>query len=422
MKHHCQQFAHAPMTRRAMLSQCAVGFGGLALAGLMGTPAFGRTVQPSKTAMMGRHLPAKAKSCIFLYMDGGPSHVDTFDYKPALAEHNGKNPYDVMGRVEPTQFDDIGSVLQSPWEFNQYGESGAWVSDLFPHVAECVDDIAFIKSMTSKFPEHTSANYFLHTGHGLQGRPSMGSWMNYGLGSENENLPGFIVLNGGLIPPGGLDNFNSGFLPAAHQGSVFKAGEHLVANIARREQSDAAQRSKLDLVQSLDQALIQQVGGADALESAVANYETAYRMQTAVPRTQRHHRRIGRNQIPLRARPRQRRHAHVWPQLLARAPLSRAGRALCRAHLPRRRGRPMGPARQPARWPRQERAQCRPTDRSPAQRLETPRHVGRHARRMGRRVWAHPPLRRAETAGTTTRLALRCGWRAAASRAARASA
>ena len=292
MKHHCRQFAKTPMTRRAMLSQVATGFGGLALAGLMGTPAFGRTPAPGgKTpqgipgqgVLRGTHFPPKAKSVIFLYMDGGPSHVDTFDYKPALREHNGKSPYDVLERVEPTQFDDIGTVLQSPWGFKQYGESGAWVSDLFPHIAECVDDIAFIKSMTSNFSIHTAANYFLHTGHGIQGRPSMGAWCDYGLGSENENLPGFIVLNGGLIPPGGLDNFNSGFLPASHQGSVFKAGDQLVANIGRREGTDAAQRSKLDLVQSLDQALLQEVGGADALESAVQNYETAYRMQTAVP-------------------------------------------------------------------------------------------------------------------------------------------
>lgn len=292
MKHHCQQFAKTPMTRRAMLSQVATGFGGLALAGLMGTPAFGRTPAPGgkspqgipgRGVLRGTHFPPKAKSVIFLYMDGGPSHVDTFDYKPALKEHNGKSPYDVLERVEPTQFDDIGTVLQSPWGFKQHGESGAWVSDLFPHVAECVDDIAFIKSMTSDFSIHTAANYFLHTGHGLQGRPSMGAWCDYGLGSENENLPGFIVLNGGLIPPGGLDNFNSGFLPARHQGSVFKAGNELVANIHPREGTGEAQRQKLDLVQSLDQALIQEVGGADALESAVANYETAYRMQTAVP-------------------------------------------------------------------------------------------------------------------------------------------
>ena len=123
--------------------------------------------------------------------------------------------------------------MASPWKFQQHGDSGLWVSDLFPNVAECVDDLAVIRSMVSKFPEHTSANYFLHTGSGFQGRPSMGAWVSYGLGSDNKNLPGFIVLNGGLIPPGGLDNFNSGFLPAAYQGSVFRPGDPPVANIER---------------------------------------------------------------------------------------------------------------------------------------------------------------------------------------------
>lgn len=281
MGHHCKNFIQRPMSRRQMLSTCASGFGTVALAGLMGDRAFGQALTQASPGALAP--TAKAKNVIFLYMDGGPSQVDTFDYKPDLIKHNGKNPYDVMGRVEPTQFDNIGTVMQSPWSFKQHGDSGAWVSDLFPHVAQCVDDIAFVKSMTSKFPEHTAANYFLHTGHGLQGRPSMGAWFGYGLGSDNQNLPGFVVLNGGLIPPGGLDNFNAGFLPATYQGSIFQAGPQPVANINPREMSPTAQRDKLDLIASLDQALIEQVGGADALESAVANYETAYAMQTAVP-------------------------------------------------------------------------------------------------------------------------------------------
>jgi hypothetical protein len=133
--------------------------------------------------------------------------------------------------------------------------------------------------MVSKFPEHTSANYFLHTGSGLQGRPSMGAWTSYGLGSENQNLPGFIVLNGGLIPPGGLDNFNSGFLPAAYQGSVFRPGENPVANIKRLEKTEEQQRSKFDLVNSIDTAS----PSSPETEAAIANHEIAYRMQSAVP-------------------------------------------------------------------------------------------------------------------------------------------
>ena len=284
MGHHCNNYMKPPMTRRDLLVRCAAGFGGVALAGLMSDKSFGSSLGYNKSPLAPKapHFPAKAKSVIFLYMDGGPSQVDTFDYKPDLAKFNGQNPHKAIGKLEPTQFDKIGKVMQSPWKFKRHGQSGAWVSELFPYVAEVVDDLAFVKSMTSKFPEHTTANYFLHTGHGIQGRPSMGAWMGYGLGSENDSLPGFVVLNGGLIPPGGLDNFNSGFLPASYQGSVMSPSNMPLANVEPRETQDD-QRAKLDLVGSLDQAMIKAVGGDDALESAVSNYETAYRMQRAVP-------------------------------------------------------------------------------------------------------------------------------------------
>jgi hypothetical protein len=199
-----------------------------------------------------------------------------------LEKHHGKNPRSVF-KVEPTQFDNVGKVMASPWKFRRHGQSGLWVSELFPHVAPCIDDLCVVRSMVSLFPEHTSANYFLHTGSGIQGRPSMGAWFSYGLGSMNKDLPGFIVLNGGLIPPGGLDNFNSGFLPAAYQGSVFKASNPPVANIRPLETSDERQRGKLALLRKLDQAVQERTGRSDEIESAIANYETAYRMQTAVP-------------------------------------------------------------------------------------------------------------------------------------------
>jgi hypothetical protein len=143
--------------------------------------------------------------------------------------------------------------------------------------------MAVIRSMTSKFSEHTFANYFLHTGHALQGRPSMGAWVNYGLGSECDNLPGFVVLNGGLIPPGGLDNFGSGYLPASHQGSVFAAGDPPVANIRRTESREQLQQNKLALMKQLDAVFLEQTGASNEIESAIANYELAYRMQAAVP-------------------------------------------------------------------------------------------------------------------------------------------
>jgi hypothetical protein len=261
------------LSRREWLMRSANGFGAVALASLLAEQSRADGVLPKL------HHPAKAKAVIFLYMDGGPSQVDTFDPKPLLEKYHGQDPHKVLAKVEPTQFANVGKVMACPWKFKQYGESGTWVSDLFPHVAGCVDDLAFVHSLTSKFSEHTSANYFLHTGSGLQGRPSWGAWTGYGLGTGNKDLPTFVVLNGGLIPPGGLDNFNSGFLPAAFQGSVFKAGKTPVANVTPSEGSDR-QRAKLALMKKLD-AL-----AADrdvAVESAIANYETAYRMQTAVP-------------------------------------------------------------------------------------------------------------------------------------------
>jgi hypothetical protein len=216
-------------------------------------------------------------------MDGGPSQVDTFDYKPLLERFNGQDPHKAMGKLEPTQFANVGKVMRSPWAFRRYGQSGAWVSDLFPHVAKVVDELAFVRSMTSDFSEHTNANFFLHTGSGLQGRPSMGAWATYGLGSECQDLPGFVVLNGGLIPPGGLDNFNSGFLPATFQGSVFKPGMPGVANAQPTEATPQLQQRKLALMRQLDAGVVEQTGKLDSLESAIANYELAYRMQSAVP-------------------------------------------------------------------------------------------------------------------------------------------
>jgi Protein of unknown function (DUF1501) len=265
-----------------MLQRCANGFGAVALSVLLAEEGTASDPGSPEGRKPVQHHPAKARSVIFLYMDGGPSQVDSFDPKPLLARYDGRDPHAVF-KVEPTQFNNVGKILASPWKFEQRGASGLWVSSLFPNLASCADDLAVIRSVVSKFPEHTSANYFLHTGSGIQGRPSMGAWASYGLGSLNKDLPGFIVLNGGLIPPGGLDNFNSGFLPAAYQGSVFRAGDPPVANIVRQEPTDARQRAKLALMNQLDAAFRERQGHSDAIESAIANYETAYRMQTAVP-------------------------------------------------------------------------------------------------------------------------------------------
>lgn len=281
----CQHLQARPTSRREMLSQCANGFGALALAALKCDPAFsGETTRNPELGFAGHgpHHEVRAKHVVFLYMDGGPSQVDTFDPKPMLDKYDGKDPGQLFN-VEPTQFNNNGTLLASPWKFKEHGESGIPVSDLFPHIATCVDEMAVLRSMTSNFPEHTFANYFLHTGSGLQGRPSMGAWVNYGLGSECRDLPGFIAINGGLIPPGGLDCFGSGFLPASYQGSVFKPSGSGVANIERTEPTLARQRGKLDLINQLDSFASENFGRHDAIESAIRNYELASAMQLAVP-------------------------------------------------------------------------------------------------------------------------------------------
>lgn len=265
-------------SRRDMLLRCASGFGAMAASALMAEEQKSRAA----TATSGLHFAAKAKAVIYLYMDGGPSQVDTFDPKPMLDRFNGKNPRELF-KVDPTQFNSIGNVLASPWKFKNCGQSGLPVSELFPYVARQADKLCVVRSMISKFPEHTSANYFIHTGSGLQGRPSWGAWASYGLGSLNKDLPGFIVLNGGLIPPGGLDNFNSGFLPSAYQGSIFKAGAQAVANLNPVEKRTGQQRAVLDLAARLDKQAMARDGAADALDAAIANQETAFRMQASVP-------------------------------------------------------------------------------------------------------------------------------------------
>ena len=283
---HCGRFSEAPLTRREMLRRTAGGFGAVALAALACERSFAESaIAPASqlgtaAGLKAMRFPAKARNIIFLYMDGGPSQVDTFDPKPLLQKENGR-PFKM--KMEPTQFNNNGNTLGSPWKFRNCGKSGTPVSDLFPNVARCVDDLAIIRSMVSEFSTHTNANYFLHSGNGQQGRPSMGSWATYGLGSECDNLPGFIVLNGGLIPVGGLDNFSNGFLPATYQASIFQPSAEPLANIRPSEPRPALQANKLALLRKLDRQVLDRMGHVDPLESAIANYELAFRMQTSVP-------------------------------------------------------------------------------------------------------------------------------------------
>ena len=274
------------MNRREMLTMARNGFGSLALYSMFSEMLSAQNPMPKVPQLTSlESLPnytGKAKSIIFLYMDGGVSQVDSFDPKPRLAKENGESPYKKF-KVEPTQFNSIGKIMKSPWDFKQYGESGMWFSDLFPHIATCADDIAMIRSMYSEFPEHTNANYYLHTGSGIQGRPSMGAWVTYGLGNENQNLPGYVVLNGGLTPPGGLDNFKNGFLPGTFQASVFRPTDVPLANIKPQEANKELQNDKMKFLKQMDKSLLKRIGDVDQIESTISNYELAYRMQSSVP-------------------------------------------------------------------------------------------------------------------------------------------
>jgi hypothetical protein len=213
-------------------------------------------------------------------MDGGPSQIDTFDPKSRLDKENGQA---IPFETPTTVFNISNRILASPYRFKRYGECGAEVSELFPHLATCVDDMAIVRSMVADHSEHTAANYFMHSGSGLQGRPSLGAWMTYGLGSECDNLPGFIVLESGLIPPGGIDLFGSGFLPATFQGTLFRKGKQPIADVEPHERSPRLQEGKLALLRKLNQGVLDRFGAVDELEATISNYELAFRMQSEVP-------------------------------------------------------------------------------------------------------------------------------------------
>ena len=265
-----------PLTRRHFMDRGALGFGSLALAGVLQKERASATPwEPRPT-----HFSPKARSVIFFYMDGGVSQVDSFDPKPLLAKENGQRP---KFTVDATVFNNNGNILKSPWEFKQYGESGIPVSGLFPHIAAHADELAVIRSMTAFSPNHPNANYALHSGHVLSGRPSMGAWASYGLGTEAEDLPSYVVLHGGQVPSGGMQMFGSGFLPATHQPSTFATGKPVLSNIIPREKELSYQRKKLQLLGEIDGSLAQEYEHVEAIQSAILNYEMAARMQLAVP-------------------------------------------------------------------------------------------------------------------------------------------
>ena len=259
------------ISRRQMLASSTQGFGLLALSGLLAR----RAVAGGPPA----HFAPKARRAIFLFMDGGVSHVDSFDPKPALARMDGKP----TGKVDNPTANKDRKWLKSPWTFARHGRCGLPVSDLFPHIAQCADDIAVIRSMKADLPLHSTGVLRLHTGSNNAGFPSLGSWVSYGLGRENENLPGFVVLSFGVVPCGGLENYSSGFLPASHQATPLMAKGRPIDNIVPADKDPRVQRAKLELLAARDRAFSEALGRNDAVESAIRSYELAFRMQSLVP-------------------------------------------------------------------------------------------------------------------------------------------
>jgi len=264
-----------------MLAQASSGFGLLALAGLMSETSASETSASESSVAVSAKASARAKHVILCFMDGGPSHVDTFDYKPELARQQGKPIGD--SQVSKLSQSSAGRVwFGSPWKFSQRGQSGLWVSDLLPHTARLADDICVVRSLVGKQPLHGQQNLLLHTGRVTGQAPSFGSWVTYGLGTENQNLPGYVLLNNDWIPNGGFENFSSAFLPPTNSATLLRAKGATIDNIQSPD-SMTKQRRKLKLLQEQDQTFAVDTPEHQLIESAIRNYETAFRMQMAVP-------------------------------------------------------------------------------------------------------------------------------------------
>jgi hypothetical protein len=278
-------------TRREFLWEAGAGFTGLALTGLLAGDGFfdsqacaadnSRIANP--LAPRSPQLPAKTRSVIFLFMYGGPSHVDTFDYKPKLYPLDGKTvPVKVKGRGGARN---EGRVVGPRWKFKQYGQCDKWISDIFPHLATCVDDIAFLHSMTADSPVHGSAMLQMNSGRILSGSPCLGSWVNYGLGSLNENLPGFVVMldpTGG--PISGAKNWSSGYMPATYQGTLLRSTGVPFLDLKRPGGlSESAQRRLLDTLHEYNAEHLATRADNSNLAARIASYEMAFAMQRHAP-------------------------------------------------------------------------------------------------------------------------------------------
>lgn len=263
-------------SRRDFLKLTSAGISSVALSGLINSLSTGALAAPKL------HHAAKAKSVILCYMSGGFSHIDSFDPKPLLNKMQGKP---MPGKIERTQFDNVGKILDTFWETKKYGQAGIEMTNLFPNIAELADDLAIVRSMTADFSEHAQGNFFMHCGFPFLGYPSAGSWVAYGLGSQNKNLPPYVVLQTKTTtaPHGGVSLWGNGFLPATTAGSVFNLSERnavpdITPRVAREEQ-----RRSLDLIKSLDRGFADRVAAEQAVMDSVSNAETAFEMQQAVP-------------------------------------------------------------------------------------------------------------------------------------------
>lgn len=271
-------------TRRRMLQDLACGFGSLALAGVMNEQSAAASVLAAKAS----HIAPRAKRVIFLFMAGGVSHVDSFDYKPTLDREDGKmREFDDARSLAKRGKGTEARVMKSLWKFRQRGESGKWTSDLFPEMAGCVDDLCFLHGMHTEGVAHGPATLFLHTGSTNLIRPSMGSWISYGLGTENENLPAFVVLSPAAAN-GGPRNYGCAFLPAVHQGTAIgRAGlpakDSQIRYLLNGERSPQAQQAQFDLVQSLNREQLKTHPGDSDLDAVIDSYELAFRMQHHAP-------------------------------------------------------------------------------------------------------------------------------------------
>jgi hypothetical protein len=289
MNAHWNSYINRRLSRRELLKVSSAGFGSLALAGLLGEEARAAaraegSAAANPLAVKAPQFPAKAKRVIFLFMHGGPSQVDTFDYKPLLARDHGKPLPFARPKVVSSE---TLNLLKSPWEFRQFGQSGMWVSELFPEISRFVDDMCFIKSMYGSNSRHGGALLELHTGSDTFVRPSMGSWITYGLGSENQSMPGFVTISP-TQSHGGANNYSSAFLPAPYAGTPIgsvgiPARDARIPFIRNTETPREVQRLEIDQVQRLNREQLSATGPDRELEGRIESFELAFRMQNEAP-------------------------------------------------------------------------------------------------------------------------------------------